>query len=441
MYTSTVCGSLAVIVGAAVNHNDFAEKLSEMVADIADKASRAARLVMIYRTQSFRELFSDLYAQVFRFYRDAIEWYGKSKMARALDSFNANLIKSHEKAAAKIEGLLREIYCEADVARSAQITVVMEDIEARLRDQRAQYTDHDDLIFAGRESQRLMLTMHRSMRIEVAPSHQSKIQSIKVVEDKDPRPSTVRYINRLGARESIDRLKTFVVGSGGPSLFKDGKLWLPEIETSVKLSDWLSPDSKVSTLWATCPANSDDFPGSRAAALATVVTAWKSNMPIISHFCARPYHGELAKGRTAEQVGLIGLVYNLIIDLLQFNVEDDVFQVSEEVLEKLDGSDDSWEGGLLLLQDLLGTTPQVQRCVVDSLNELCSSSGAEWCDAFLQLLFEHQKTSTFGFKILLTTSGQSRVLPRYVDGRNKVSVAGGTRLSVRNGEWVEALRK
>ena len=437
MYTSVLCGSLALIVNAAVNHNDIAERLSEMVADIADKATRAASMVMIYRTKSFRELFSDLYAQVFLFYRDAIEWYAKSKVAKVFDSFNANLVKPYEKAAAKIENLVTEMYREAEVARSAQMAVLAENFEDELQRQRNQVTDRDDLVFAGRQGRRLLMLMHDSAHLEEALPQSRANRLIEAAVEENSADDANDLLNRAETKALSSQLGPYVIGTEGPSLFKDGKFWLPDIDISIKLGDWMSPDTTLSILWITSPVSARGFPGSRAAALVALVAAWESGLPIISHFCARPYHGDLSQGRSVEKVGLIGLIYSLVIQLLQFNVKDDTFRASKDAFDKLDGTDGSWPDALALLRDLLQSTPQLQRCIIDGLNDLCFSSGAEWCGAFLHMLLEHQKT-TPGFKILLTTTGQSRVLPQYVPVKDRILVQTGAKEVIREGRWVKA---
>ena len=438
MYTSVICGSLALIVNAAVNHNDIADRLSEMVADIADKATRAASMVMIYRTKSFRELFSDLYAQVFLFYRDAIEWYAKSKVAKVFDSFNANLVKPYEKAAARIENLVTEMYREAMVARSAQMAVLAESFEDELQRQRSQITDREDLVFAGRQGRRLLMLMHDSAHLEEALPQSKANRLIEAVVEEDSADDANGLLDRAGTKGLSSQLKPYIVGTEGPSLFKDGKFWLPDVDISIKLSDWMSPDTTLSMLWITSPASAQGFPGSRAAALVALVAAWESKTPIISHFCARPYHGDLYPGRSVEKVGMIGLVYSLNIQLLQFNVKDDAFRTSKDAFDRLDGSDGSWPDALALLRDLLQSTPQLQRLIIDGLNDLCFSSGAEWCGGFLHMLLEHQRTATPGFKILLTTTGQSRVLPQYIQVEDRILVQTGAKEVIREGRWVKA---
>ncbi|KAF9690573.1 hypothetical protein EKO04_011292 [Ascochyta lentis] len=409
-----------------------------MVADIADKATRAANMVMIYPTKNFRELFSKLYAQVFLFYRDAIHWYAKSKVSRAFDSFNANLTKPYEKAVEQIESHLTEIYREAEVAKSAQMAVFVEDLEARLRHQREQATEKEDLVFAGRQGQRLLLQMHESACIEAAVCCTNNSERIQSVEDELASASTDDILDRAEVKALSGRLVKNVIGSEGPSLFKDGRFWLPEVDVSLKLSDWISPDTPLSTLWISSPALSQGFSSSRAAAMVAAVAAWDSELPVISHFCERPRSGSISQGCTIEKAGLLGLVYSLTIQLLQFNVKDDAFHFPREQFEGLDGSEKSWPDALLVLQELLRATPHLQRCIIDGLNDLAFSSGAEWCGTFLAMLLEHQRTSASGFKILLTTTGQSRVLPEYIQAQNRAFVQGGAREVIRGGKWLNA---
>ncbi|KAF3045327.1 hypothetical protein E8E11_003619 [Didymella keratinophila] len=441
IYTSVLCGGLSLIVGAAANYNDIAERLSEMIADITDRASRAAKLLLVYKTRDMRWLCSDLYAQVFLFYREVIEWYRKSKVKKALESFNANMTKPYERAVARIEILITEIYREGKVAGSAQIAVLGEDIEDYIRDQRRQRTDWDDLVFAGRQAQRLLKAMGDSAERSNETPKVDGSSSFQRVESVPARDETGGPLNREEVRQSSDRLQRFVVGNDGPALFKNGKFWLPEPRIVSMLGEWIGSDALLSTLWIESPTMTRGFPGSRAAALTTVATAWDSELPIISHFCATPYHGDLPDGRTLAEVGLIGLVYSLILQLLQFNVEGDKFRTTKKLLESLDGSETSWVSALAMFKDLLQTTPQVTRCVIDGLNELSFSEGAEWSSAFLEALLEHQRISTEGFKILLTTRGGSRVLPDHIAEDDRAVATGPAREVIRDGQWIETTAK
>lgn len=94
-----------------------------------------------------------------------------------------------------------------------------------------------------------------------------------------------------------------------------------------------------------------------------------------------------------EKVGLIGLAYSPISQLLQFWLDGDEFKVSQDALRELGGSDESWPAALDLLSALLAATPHLDIGMIDSLNDFAFSAGAQWCDAFQGVLFEHQKAS------------------------------------------------
>jgi len=167
----------------------------------------------------------------------------------------------------------------------------------------------------------------------------------------------------------------------------------------------------------------DDLPHSfafGAAALHLLVAAWQGEMPVISHLCEKPHSASLHRDRDVEKIGLIGLVNSLLNQWLQFSFTGDEFEVHEEDMAALDGSDQSWTPALDVFSKLLEMTPHLGLCVIDGLNDLSFSDGASWCSAFLAMLFAHQRSSSGTFRILLTTSGQSRVLPYFVDVADRV---------------------
>jgi hypothetical protein len=194
-------------------------------------------------------------------------------------------------------------------------------------------------------------------------------------------------------------------------------------------------DAKSSTLWIASPDVSETFPSSRAAALTALVAARHSEVPLISHFCERPRPTELCPGRDVEKVGLIGLIYSLIAQLLQFNVTNDSFRISEAQLLKLDGSDDSWSVAVEVFSYLWETTTKLSYCIIDGPNDLSFSGGTEWCDDLLGVILKDRKSGP-PVRILLTTTGQSRVLPDHVPVDAQIFAVRGAREGMRNGPWV-----
>ena len=438
IYTSVLCGSLSLIVNAAVAHNDIADFLSEAVADIADKASHAAGVLVIYPWHStLRQLFAGLYAHVFLFYRDTIEWFTESKFIRGFKSFDSGMKEHYQKAKARIDDCLGEIFRVTGVAFKAETSLNHEVLSEKIDQMREQLLDVSDQVVAGRAAQRNLQIMIESAYMERPVDHprilgRTSVQKSKMLDVAHG------SLNRSDARASSVALKRFVIGTEGPSLFVDGQLWLPEVDISFRLGEWINPDTQSSTLWISSPISAPNMSSSRAAALIAALAAWDSGLPVISHFCERPHSSKAPNQRKPEEVGLIGVVYNLIMQLLHFNVKEDTFHTSQERLKQLDGSNQSWSDALLLLQELLRATPQLQRCIIDNLNELCFGDGIDWCSALLKTLFEHQKASMHRFKILLTTTGYSRVLPDYVRLEDQVEMQRGARELVRGGEWLTA---
>jgi hypothetical protein len=441
MYTSVLCGSLSLIVSAAVNHNDIADLLSDAVASIAGKAGRAANLLLIYpENATLRRMFAGLYAHIFLFYRDTIEWYTQSKLTRSFKSFDARLKERYAKATGKIDDCLVEIYRVAGAAQAIETCLKSDFLEEKIDLMRQQLSTVTDQLLAGQAAQRTLQSMMESAYVE-ATVKRDVIPSSRQIARAATSAVVGGHMDRAAARVFSTALKPYVVGTEGPRMFRDGNFWLPDITVSPKLSEWISPETRLSTLWVSSPALLEEFPSSRAAALVAAVAAWDSNLPVISHFCERPRSSGVTSKRTIEDISMLGLVYSLIIQLLQFNVEGDTFVTSQESLEALDGTDGSWVAAVSVLRDLLRATPQLERCLIDGLNNLCFSDGAKRCSAFLKMLFEHQEASAQKFKILLTTVGQSRVLPDYVGPRNRIEVEGGAREIVRGGRWLDSSKK
>ena len=74
-----------------------------------------------------------------------------------------------------------------------------------------------------------------------------------------------------------------------------------------------------------------------------------------------------------QEIGMIGLVYSLIYQLLQFRVEDEERKLGKDSFGKLDGLAESFEEGLKIPSELLRKTP-VKFCIIDQLNDM------EWGD-------------------------------------------------------------
>jgi hypothetical protein len=193
---------------------------------------------------------------------------------------------------------------------------------------------------------------------------------------------------------------------------------------------------KSRTLWISSPHEPGGvMTGPRAAALGTVAAAWQAETPVMSFFCRRPKISELRPGMGMEQVGLVSLVYSFIYQLLQFNREKDL-ELDERELATLNGTVDSWDINLKVLRKLLNQTPLVLFCIIDGLNDLEYGNGGMWCRQLLQVLKERQQQVGIDFNILFTTTGQSQVLPQYVEFMDRAITTKRAREVVKSGKVI-----
>ncbi len=219
------------------------------------------------------------------------------------------------------------------------------------------------------------------------------------------------------AREYGLALKEFIVGEDGLSLLDEDRSWVPEDILASKLGTWVA-GTAADTLWVSTSNAITEAIRARAAALATIQvlsTNERTKDRYISHVCQRVQPEKLRAGMTIEKMGLIGLVYSLIYQLLQFGKEEDKLDIEEEEFaELLTGDSRSWARSLEVLQVLLGQSPQLKYCVIDGLDDLECDSGEAWCEQFLAILRGWQRQEGKRYNILFTTAGHSAALDKIV---------------------------
>lgn len=394
---------------------------------IAAKLSSLVEIVDMIETQRMCELYAELHAHVFLFYRDAIAWYMERKRNRLFKSFNEQLKAGYEKAIERIRECMTALLLQTNVAKVAMTKVLLLDVQGLRREisqQRQEFQAQTELASAGIQMQNLLHAMVYSKIVGTAGAD-IKAGSMVPAEESGSLVITSSSVNRAAAMDQSTLLRSFVVGDEGQSLFEDGRFWIPHADASAMLVRWMDRDTQRARLWIDSPIPERSAASSRAAAITTVVAAWQSKEPIISHFCTRPDIGSVPDDQMCEEVGLIGLVYSLIIQMLEFRIEGDTFVISKEKMNMLDGSNDSWNVALQTFSDLLRATPQVSICVIDDLNVLSLSTGVQLCTEFLDALFDHQQQCAHVFRVLLTTAGFCSVIPEYFDRDERVFVQQG----------------
>lgn len=424
---------------AAKNHSEIAETLSKYIAIIADKVTTCSPLILLIKTQRLRKKLANIYARMFKFYQDAIEWYLHSKFSRLFLSFNENLKKGFEDAEKDIETCINELYREANVSQMAMVAMALGEVvslKAEVRRQQQTYAARDTL--AGH---RMFILMGDSWMESISPKRalESTRPNLQAAEN----PSRIQDvppdgITRAQARAYSVALEPFIIGDAGPSLFGGDRFWLAEEDVLPKLRTWMIGDSAPQTLWISSPYDTAGTTSARAAALAAVGAAWKAEAPLISHFCQRPQRDKIQAGMSIEQAGLVGLVYSLVHQLLQFSgPEDELLGIRETSLAALNGKAESWGASLEVLRELLDHSPVLIYCVIDGLNDLEWGNWGEWCQQVLDVLFARQRQVGTVFKILLTTEGQSQMLPLCVHLDDKYMATKGAREIARAGKRIE----
>ena len=424
-----------------MNNSTIAETLAKTITDISAKAPTCANLLEIITTTSMRHRLADVYAHVFRFYRDAMEWYLGSKTSKFFGSFNENIKTRFEEAASLIRDRIDDMYRESSVGGLAMLSILGRDvseIKSEILSQRQNYQPDDNQ--AGERMLKVLeaiVTEVRSQRMAIEvlghDKEWSERETFSRIQDVMLQDTITREQALLYSRQ----LEAFIVGEEGPTLFEDGRIWLAEDGVLTRLRDWMADNQESRMLWISSPLEPEKVTAAKAAAMAVVATAWQAKTPIISHFCVRPRRDRIPDSQTAEQAALIGLVYSLIRQLLQFNTGNEKIDIGEEVKRKLDGRNESWPHSLEVLGKLLDQAPRLLYCVIHNLCYLEWSSGTRWCNNFLDILFERQSKKGITLNVLLTTSGQSKLLPRRIALVDRCVAVKPAREMARRGRHIE----
>lgn len=350
---------------------------------------------------------------MFEFFHGAMKWFLDSRFGRFFKSFDESIKEGFDAAKDSIETQVEELYRQAHIASSAEARC------AEVRRQREATTNKSSasghLVILCLEA---TLERVHSERLTLDPDNilepGSLLQSVPHSGNIEPaiRPAE-GGITRQKLREYEQYLRRFIVGNEGQDLLSSAVFWRADDLVLFRWRAWIMKDTQSSTLWVSSQPELNGVTSAKALAFSTILASWQAEMPVISHFCSRAREDEVHDGMSKGQVGLLGLVYSLICQLIQFNQGDEVLDIRESV-EALDGRSESWSASLDVLKALLDRMPPRFLCVIHGLNNLEWGEQEPMCRQVIEILLACQKKSGVVLSLLITTDGQSRLLASLV---------------------------
>lgn len=386
---------------------------------------------------------ADIYAKIFQLFTVAVEWYTTSSMSRLKMSLSDKLPKQLDEMVTDINTLIRAMYREGDLATAAEMRDTRVEVE-EIHDSVSLLYEHsamafeqslrtdakvDQLLKLRAEATNIRVTSGNTFNIHISGVQAlALLQSLAQIGGNEQ--STLLHtqtgpcsetVSRSSSRSSLERESAIaaakssirrIAGHSGLELLVDAPPRFVTPDVMYHLEEWISSTDKSSVLWISCdlelhsPLNS-----ARSAACAVLAAFVGSKSPFISHFSESLDPVRSGSGLEEEETGLLGLLYGLISQLLEFRDQsgDDILDAKLDLIHQLDGTMKSWRSGITLLGDLLENTV-VPYCVIDNIAILDHEAGCPLFAELLDLILERQRPGKPVFNVLLTSNGQSETL-------------------------------
>ena len=443
VYAQVLSGALVMVVQASVYHAEIAENLAIATAHLCERVAVCAQLVEVIQTRAMKRQLASIFTSLFLFLLKVARWFNKSSSGRFFDSFNTAVKQEHDEAIAAInqsidvimeQGGVEELVRMEYLRRTVDIiewklensvmegfTGLKESIEAlseKVDKERIRNIWQNQKILD--EAGRLMIKQLETMFDQkMLPWRDSQMQAMGSaplqIEDGRFLQEAASQDESWMTREAVDMrckvLEAYVHGTDGLALAQESHAHFMDMNVLYRIKGWIQEStSHPQKLWIEFPFEYQQETSARVTALGVIAIAAKSNAPFISYICHKPNKGDIPKSQTREDAGVLALVCGLILQLLRFRPMNDGFRINAKALDSLSDEEENWHASLDLLGLLLDHTPVLRYCIIHGLNELESGEGDVKVKAFLRLLFSKCLKPDSSFGLLLTTTGQSRVL-------------------------------
>lgn len=185
-----------------------------------------------------------------------------------------------------------------------------------------------------------------------------------------------------------------------------------DTSASSRLVDWISAKNSNLLSIAGHQQNGLELAPMTVLSSHCIHFAIKSELPVISYFCELSREEVLRGDNTREAQELIGLIYALIRQLIEylppaFESEHDF---STQKLSLLDGTLKSWNVAIGLLRELLQLAPKTLFCIIDGFQVLDDRSTEKYLVGLVEMLRGQSQSGPGTSKVLFTTTGRSRAL-------------------------------
>ncbi|KAK7994264.1 hypothetical protein PG991_015852 [Apiospora marii] len=455
-YVSIFAGTLNVILEANANHERITEGLSEAISTITDHVADCNVELEMYETAEMKEAVARLYADIFLFLSDLIDYLTQKRLKRLLDSFNEDLYKKYEdrigvigKKAGRIQWLaergsraeIRAVRLELE--RLERNSIAGQEGEARLCAQLAAATSRMEAVLREATSQR-QVPMQKQLMGQLAGTLNRMLEdkAFQAVVDfrtdsQSPYQGNTLQIgfstSPLSATATPMRFKTIAedvlfYSRHFEDFFERERVRLPGLELRPvmqteqvirRLSNWTQDEPGI--LWLEGPASPlrDQYNPLATIAARVIDLADQGNVPVISYFCNLPTRDKLLQGNTCREAqasaALITALTRQALELLLPEFETNL-DLSEARLSLVDGTLESAPETLQLLGDVLNILDMQLLCIIDGLHWLDDRS----TNTILSELVKTLRNSRT--KVLFTTTGRTACLQKDVGRTEKLTI-------------------